>query len=142
MLQTSNSHKFWNTELFYNRLFHDPMTESTDHFVDLRRNEKLIPSNTITKNLMPCPICMTKFFMILFWSHPVLCVMHKVNIAGRVRADGGGEFNHIEKFMNQLDERLIRGKSVHKSSTLVDTNASSTFVDTTVSSTGLTGLKF
>ena len=36
-------------------------------------------------------------------------------VPGRVRADGGSEFNHVAKFMNGLDEteRLIRGKSVH-----------------------------
>lgn len=32
-----------------------------------------------------------------------------------MRADGGSEFNHIEKFMDGIDgsKRLIRGKSVH-----------------------------
>ena len=64
-----NSHKIGNTELYYNRLFHDLMTKSADYFVDLpkrsaivlcakfaesliaMRNEKLIPSSIITKNL-------------------------------------------------------------------------------------------
>ena len=36
-------------------------------------------------------------------------------VPGKVRADGGSEFNHVAKFMNQVDgtERCIRGKSVH-----------------------------
>ena len=36
-------------------------------------------------------------------------------IPGRIRVDGGSEFNHIERFMNQLDgsKRCFRGKSVH-----------------------------
>ena len=34
-------------------------------------------------------------------------------VPGRIRVDGGSEFNHIEKFMNDLDgsKRCIRGKS-------------------------------
>ena len=41
--------------------------------------------------------------------------IREYGIPGRMRADGGGEFNHIATFMNGLDgtERLIRGKSVH-----------------------------
>ena len=39
--------------------------------------------------------------------------MREFGIPGRVRIDGGKEFNHVEKFMNQGDKRCIRGKSVH-----------------------------
>ena len=37
------------------------------------------------------------------------------SIPGRIRIDGGSEFNFIESFMNQVDgtKRCIRGKSVH-----------------------------
>ena len=36
-------------------------------------------------------------------------------VPGRVRADGGREFTHIKRFMNQIDdtERFYAGKSVH-----------------------------
>ena len=36
-------------------------------------------------------------------------------VPGKVRVDGGSEFNHVERFMNELDgsKRCIRGKSVH-----------------------------
>ena len=44
--------------------------------------------------------------------------MKEFAIPGRIRIDGGQEFNHIEKFMNdvvghQREIRCIRGKSVH-----------------------------
>lgn len=37
------------------------------------------------------------------------------SIPSRIRVDNGGEYNFIEKFMNQVDGevRCIRGKSVH-----------------------------
>ena len=36
-------------------------------------------------------------------------------IPARIRIDGGTEFNHVEKFMNDIDSttRCMRGKSVH-----------------------------
>ena len=36
-------------------------------------------------------------------------------VPGRIRIDGGYEFNHVERFMNEIDgtKRCIRGKSVH-----------------------------
>ena len=41
--------------------------------------------------------------------------MKEYAVPGRVRTDGGKEFNHVETFMNELDgsRRCIRGKSVH-----------------------------
>ena len=50
------------------------------------------------------------------WQVQLMVVLRKVAwSSASIGIDGGGEFNHIEEFMNHLDDeqRCFRGKSVH-----------------------------